>query len=577
MIGLDIKTRDNTEEDRLNALDTMPTTWLEAFGTTFDLATENSPYESLKRAIDRSYASYEEDEVIPMAELNKQYAGLGLTFLRDEKKGYVDLMVKKKKDDFEKQSIISRGPQNVLARGSYFMSGLGGSFTDPINIGTSVIPFVGQGRFLQMVGRYGTTRARFYRGVQEGAIGNTLFEPFEIALSNAEQRDYGAMDSLYNIAFGAILGGGLQVGFGKIGDVYKKYTGRDNLYQDIENAPPELKEDLIKYSVGQLLQGKKINVAAFIEETNLTRNKEIQLQKIQQMQLKGNLNVSLDTQLEPTVKSVEGINELRSLLKDKINSNIPKEQKIELQKLKKQYDDLSTKASQRRLELTGKKISLGEKEIDLDIINKDKKLIPIVAKINYLNKKMKKIEELGENTTIKNFLEQQKLEKQKSSQVSQSTLSKLEGLRQVYGNAAGLELTPNTITDRARKIDLSSKKDLDIIMGLEKNINQVIDKDIRRVNTTYTVDGAEKILVDINPMLIKKIDTDNLNELQAEIKTFEDQSIVIENFAKNNPAFSSYLDSFNLELKGINNTINKQDDVIKAIQAGVSCITRKGA
>lgn len=577
MIGLDIKTRDSTEEERLNALDTMPTTWLEAFGTTFSLASENSPYESLKRAIDRSYASYEEDEVIPMAELNKQYAGLGLTFLRDEKKGYVDLLVKKKQDDFEKQNIISRGPQNVLARGSYFISGLGGSFTDPINIGTSVIPFMGQGRFLQMVGRYGVTRARFYRGVQEGAIGNTLFEPFEIALSNAEQRDYGAMDSLYNIAFGAVLGGGLQVGFGKIGDVYKKYTGRDNLYQDIENAPPELKEDLIKYSVGQLLQGKKINAAAFIEETKLQRNKEIQLQKIQQMQLKGNLNVSLDTQLEPNVKSVEGIDELRSLLKDKINSNIPKEQKVELQKLKKQYDELSQKASQRRLELTTKKIAAGEKEVDLNIINKDKKLIPIVAKINYLNQKMKKIEELGENTTIKNFLEEQKLEKQKSSQVSQSTLSKLEGLRQVYGNAAGLELTPNTITDRARKIDLSSKKDLDIIMNLEKNVVRGMDKDIRRVNTTYTVDGAEKILVDINPMLIKKIDIDDTNQLEAEIKTFEEQFAGIENFAKNNPAFASYLKSFDLELKDINKNIDRQNDVIKTIQAGVSCITRKGA
>jgi hypothetical protein len=385
------------------------------------------------------------------------------------------------------------------------------------------------------------------------------------------------MDSLYNVAFGAILGGGLQVGFGKIGDVYKKYTGRDNIYQDIDNAPPELKEDLIKYSVGQLLQGKRINVAAFIEETKLQRNREIQLQKVQQMQLKGNLNVSLDTQLEPTVKSVAGIDELRSLLKDKINSNIPKEQKIELEKLKKQYDELSQKASKRKLELTTKKIAAGEKEIDLSIINKDKKLIPIIAKINYLNKKMKKIEEFGEETTIKNFLEQQKLEKQKLSEVSQSTLSKLENLKQVYGNAAGLELTPNTITDRARKIDLSSKQDLDIAMNLERNILQGADRDIRRINTTYTVDGAEKIIVDVNPMLIKKVDIDNLNELQAEIKTFEDQSTVIENFAKNNPAFSSYLESFNLELKGINNTINKQDDVIKAIQAGVSCITRKGA
>ncbi len=577
MIGLDIKTRDGTEEERLNAIDAMPTTWLEAFGTTFSLASENSPYESIKRFVDRTYASYEEDEVIPMAELNKQYAGLGLTFLRDEKKGYVDLMVKKKQDDFEKQNIISRGPQNIFARGSYFISGLGGSFTDPINIGTSVIPFMGQGRFLQMVGKYGVTKARFYRGIQEGAIGNTLFEPVEISLSRSEQRDYGAMDSLYNIAFGAILGGGLQVGFGKIGDVYKKYTGRDNIYQDIENAPANLKEDLIKYSVGQLLQGKKINVAAFIEETNLQRNREIQLQKIKQMELKGNLNVSLDTQLEPSVKSVAGIDELRSLLKDKINSNIPKQQKIELEKLKKQYDELSQKASKRKLELTTAKIAAGEKEVDLNIINKDKKLIPIVAKINYLNKKMKKIQELGEDTTIKNFLKQQNLEKQKLSQVSQSTLSKLENLRQVYGNAAGLELTPNTITDRARKIDLSSKQDLDIIMNLERNVLQGADRDIRRVNTTYTVDGAEKILVDINPMLIKKVDLDDINKLESEIKTFEDQFTGIENFAKNNPAFANYLKSFDLELKDINKNIDRQDDVIKTIQAGVSCIIRKGA
>ena len=41
MIGLDIKTRDGTEEERSNALDAMPTTWLEAFGTTFSLASEN--------------------------------------------------------------------------------------------------------------------------------------------------------------------------------------------------------------------------------------------------------------------------------------------------------------------------------------------------------------------------------------------------------------------------------------------------------------------------------------------------------------------------------------------------------
>jgi len=54
----------------------------------------------------------------------------------------------------KKENIISRGPQNVFAQGSYFISGLGGSMSDFINIGTSVIPIVGQARMLQLVGKY---------------------------------------------------------------------------------------------------------------------------------------------------------------------------------------------------------------------------------------------------------------------------------------------------------------------------------------------------------------------------------------------------------------------------------------
>ena len=94
-------------------------------------------------------------------------------------------------------------------------------------------------------------------------MGNTLFEPVEMSMALSEQRDYGAMNSIYNIAFGSLFGGGLQVGLGKVGDVYKRYTGRDNIYQDIENAPIELKDDLVKYSIGQLMQGKRINATAF--------------------------------------------------------------------------------------------------------------------------------------------------------------------------------------------------------------------------------------------------------------------------------------------------------------------------
>ena len=72
MIGLDISVKDSTQEERATALDRMPTGWLETVGTVFDLAVDNAPYKSIKRGIQRSYADYIDDEIIPMAERNEK-------------------------------------------------------------------------------------------------------------------------------------------------------------------------------------------------------------------------------------------------------------------------------------------------------------------------------------------------------------------------------------------------------------------------------------------------------------------------------------------------------------------------
>ena len=58
MIGLDISVKDSSKEERLTALDRMPTSWLESVGTAFDLGNENAPTKSIQRAIKRSYAEY---------------------------------------------------------------------------------------------------------------------------------------------------------------------------------------------------------------------------------------------------------------------------------------------------------------------------------------------------------------------------------------------------------------------------------------------------------------------------------------------------------------------------------------
>lgn len=573
MIGLDISVIDNSDQERLSTLDRMPTGWIETVGTVFDLANENAPYKSLKRAIKRTYADYVDDEIIPMAQLNEQYAPLGLFFKEDHKRGYVDLVVKKKLDDIKKQDIISRGPKNVFAQGSYFISGLGGSFTDVINIGTSVIPIVGQARFLQMVGKYGKTSARLRRGAIEGAVGNTLFEPVEFTMARAEQRDYGFMDSLYNISFGAVLGSGLNFGLGKIGDVYKKYTGKDNIYNDIENAPIELKEDLVKYSVGRVLQGKRINAAEFLEQTKIERNRQLRTKHISEATLKANLGNVLDTDAQPKTKDVKAIKEFTEKLQKQIESNLPKAQKLELQKLKKQYDSLEKKLQQKKY----KKVTEGKEEIDLDIINKDKNLIPYIAKLNSLNKKIKILEDRGQEAAIKNSIEQRQFARQRGTNVSYNTLGKLEQLRTMYSNPDGFEIKNGAMVNRANKLNLNPESDveLDLLVNQERLNSQGKLSDVNNIDyRNFTDDNLE---IETKFDLTKQIDIDDVKSLQSEIDDLTNEFSGLEVLAKERfPVMNDYLNSINASIKEIDNSLNKQDDIFKGIKVGLSCLIRKG-
>jgi hypothetical protein len=574
MIGLDISVKDSSDKDRLTALDRMPTGWLETAGTVFDLANENAPYKSIKRYFQRSYADYVDDEIIPMAKLNEQYAPIGLTFMEDHKKGYVDILVKKRLDDMKKQDIISRGPKNIFAKGSYFISGLGGSFTDVINLGTSLIPVVGQARFIQMVGKYGKTSARLRRGAIEGAVGNTLFEPIEYSMARSEQRDYGAIDSLYNISFGALLGAGLNVGLGKVGDVYKKYTGKDNIYNDIENAPAELKEDLVRYSVGQLMQGKRINAAKFLEETKIERDRQLRLKQISEISLKANLGTILDVEAQPKSKDIKAIKEFNEKLQNNIESNLSKKEKTELQNLKKLYTNLEKKLSQKKY----KKVVESKEEIDLDIINKDKTLIPYIAKLNSLNKKIKVLEDRGQSQFLRNFIKQQQEGKQKGSNVGYNTLGKLESLRTIYSNPDGFEIKNNKIVERANKINLNPPSEIELLFKDSQTKLDIEGKGSDYRSAYAREIDSENLEVETKFDLNKIVDVNNTKILQDEINNLEIESAGLYTLAKEKyPVLNSILDSFDSTVNNIDKSLSKQDDILKGIKVGVSCLIRKGS
>ena len=121
-------------------------------------------------------------------------------FEKDEPQRTVDIIVNLKKEERKRQSIISRGPEgkfsNLFAPSILkFATGLGVSILDPINIGVSFIPVVGQARFAQLAARQGLTKARLARGTVEGFAGATLVEPLVYGVAQSVQADYGLTDS----------------------------------------------------------------------------------------------------------------------------------------------------------------------------------------------------------------------------------------------------------------------------------------------------------------------------------------------------------------------------------------------
>ena len=256
---------------------------LSSIGTYWDM--ESARNEALKQ----------EENRVSRDELNKEYSDIGLFFKKDEFQSVVDIMVEEKKAERERQSIIERGPKGIGVTALKFATGLGVSLFDPINIAASFIPVFGQARFAGLVARQGFTRARLARGVTEGAVGAAVVEPIVYGVAQKVQADYGIADSLLNITFGTILGGGLHVGAGKLKDLrtaskfkermkeagtpdeqlnlYKEYYPENSrIMRDLEMTNPQTRKLLLEKSLNDLLLEKPVDVSPVVSADPVLKN-----------------------------------------------------------------------------------------------------------------------------------------------------------------------------------------------------------------------------------------------------------------------------------------------------------------
>jgi len=138
--------------------------------------------------------------------------------------GVLDLLIERKQAELKRQMVLDNAPASTMP--VQIAASFAASALDPVNIGSAFIPIYGEARYSALMARATTSAARFAArarvGAIQGAAGAALVEPLTLYASAQDQADYGMADSLTNIAFGGVLGGGLHSVGGLVSDMRRK-------------------------------------------------------------------------------------------------------------------------------------------------------------------------------------------------------------------------------------------------------------------------------------------------------------------------------------------------------------------
>lgn len=340
-----------------------------------------NPLESTQTLIELQRAKQNENSpLVPKDQLNKEYGELGLSFEEDEYQSVVDLMVEEKQAERERQAIIARGPQGFGVGVAKFAVGLGVSMLDPINVASAFIPVVGQARMAQMVAKQGFTRARFAKGIREGAVGAAVVEPVVALAASELQADYGLADSFLNITFGSILGGGLHVASGKLSDLairtefkakvrrareelgidspnlrdaeinlYKAYYPENSaVMRDLERTDPLTRKTLLEKSLNDLMLEKEVDVSPIVDADPV-------------------LKQSSDTSAKPTNRVKEETPRIEQQEKTAVNNTVNKTESdfdIEIENLTNRLEEKRQARPELRFDEDAKEIQAASEALD---------------------------------------------------------------------------------------------------------------------------------------------------------------------------------------------------------------------
>jgi len=261
-------------------LETMPESWSTGFGAALEETLARNPTRALineaerNKYYDRVYTDeFGQEHEIPAVpsrmltkeEANEKYGIAGkLEFDADTPEPVAEQLNRLNVEELLRQDIRKRSTAGI---GADLTAGLIGSLADPLNVASAFIPVVGEARYASLVARLGTPGARVATGAVEGAVGAAVVEPLVYLGAQWESADYTAADSVMNLVFGTVLGGGLHLGAGYIGD---RWAGRQNaspLQDFMDRAPMEDRAAIISTAGKQIMEGQPIDIEPVVAAT----------------------------------------------------------------------------------------------------------------------------------------------------------------------------------------------------------------------------------------------------------------------------------------------------------------------
>lgn len=234
------------------------TTDSEVFGASTALNFDN--YGITTNLFREGQIALDETELLSVKAANAKGKDYGLNFSNPIRQDAFNIRLDARKRELKRQSIVARGENTFSSGAANVSGGLVGALADPANIAASFIPIVREARFATMAAKLGGVgRARLASGAITGAAGATMIEPFTLLLTERAQADYDMYDSLMNIAFGGVIGGGLHFTGGYLKD---RITGRATLGvpDRIESSSIQTKETAMRTALADTMEGRPVNV-----------------------------------------------------------------------------------------------------------------------------------------------------------------------------------------------------------------------------------------------------------------------------------------------------------------------------